>query len=147
MKLYIYNGGCDAEFDYKKISDEKLEDTVAWCLGNNLGNRHYHLARRASKKSSDLLANLRVVELDEKTAHFLNCYETWQEKDCNKDIQGWEYLFPNKLRRMIVESKDVGLPSIKNLDEFNFKVLKVMRDCIHNHKRWDEMMQEVEVEA
>lgn len=44
MKLFI----CDMysiEFNYKKVSDENLENAVVYCLGRNLAHRHYHLSR------------------------------------------------------------------------------------------------------
>lgn len=143
MKLYIYNHGQhDQEFLYKKVSDENLENAIAYCLGINLGYRHYYLAKRASKKPAHLSENFRVVELDEKVAHILLCYEAWQKRECNTNIQGWEYLFPYKLQKMIVDSKDVGIPSIKNLDEFNRRVLKIMRYSIHLKERLDSFMEE-----
>jgi hypothetical protein len=43
---------------------------------------------------------------------------------------------------MIVDSKDVGIPSIKNLDEFNRRVLKIMRDSIHLKERLASFMEE-----
>ena len=144
MRLYIGNQGADdPEFVYFKMDGQRLEEAAAYCLGTNLGNRHHHLSRRASGKPSSLRPSLRIVELGPTVAHILGCYERWTEaQDLRHGANmAWEFLFPRKLQRMIVESPDAGIPAVSDLEPFQAGVLRAMRQAV---RRWDGFMDELD---
>jgi len=150
MKVYISN--CDEhsqEFYYDILKNQKeVENAFIFCLGTNLVNRYYNLTDKLNKNDSYISNPHRIVELNDKVANYLLAYDNWTKLEKNKNIQGWEYLFPYKLQAMICQSKDAGIDSISNPNSFSRKLLTQVRLSnkikIKNRKMIEEIMKQVE---